>query len=395
MPCEAVVTPGVRPVGLIGTGELGICFVDRFRAGGHEVWAFDTDDGALGRAAAAGARPATGPAQVADRCQVVVMCVTGPDDVRACALGPGGLASVSGPDHLLIDTTTSLPGTTRAVADGLGEQGTLVVDAPVSRGVPAARRGELSVMVGGGRPDVDRARPLLALLGTDIVHVGAVGAGHAVKLVNMMLMGVHLVTLAQAIGNGARFGLQPGEIVRQLADAPSASYMTAVHLPQYVLGGTYESGFRLQLMAKDLHLARRMVMDLGLELPHLQAVCDVYNRACATLPTMADNMLVVPFVSALAAGMGDDEAAAAASDRRLPPPTAEPGHQAGTMGQLASQVTATNRMAALQAADTLAAAGVDGQAAFAVIDVSSGSSYWTKRLVDGRGPPTHRLHADN
>lgn len=391
-----VVTPGAGPVGLIGTGELGICFVGRFRAGGHEVWAFDTDDGALRRAAAAGARAATGPAEVADRCPVVVTCVTGPDDVRACALGSGGLSSACGPDHLVIDTTTSLPGTTRVVADGLGERGTLVVDAPVSRGVPAARRGELSVMVGGAPGDVERARPFLAMLGTDIVHVGAVGAGHAVKLVNMMLMGVHLVALAQAIGNGARFGLPPGEVVRQLADAPSASYMTAVHLPRYVLGGSYESGFRLQLMAKDVRLARRMVEDLGLELPHLQAVCDVYDRACASLPAMADNMLVVPFVSALAAGTGEDEAAAAARDRRLPVPTgAGPAHRSGTLSQLVSQVTATNRMAARQAADTLAAVGVDGPLAFAVIDVSSGSSYWTRRLAGGAGSPDHLLHADN
>jgi 3-hydroxyisobutyrate dehydrogenase-like beta-hydroxyacid dehydrogenase len=386
-------TPGVVPVGVIGTGELGICLVDRFRSGGHEVWVFDTDGAALARAAAAGARPATGPAEVAERCPVVLTCVTGPDDVRACALGPGGLSSVSGPEHLVIDTTTSLPATTRMVADGLGERGTVVVDAPVSRGVPAARRGELSVMVGGALRDVDRARSFLALLGTDIVHVGPVGAGHAVKLVNMALMGVHLVALAEAIGSGARFGLDPTDVVQQLAGAPSASYMTEVHLPRYVLGGTYDSGFRMQLMAKDLRLAGRMAEDLGVEQPLLRAVNDVYDRACGALPAMADNMLVVPFVSGLAAGMDEDDAATAARDGQLPTPEgAGPADRTGTMGQLVSQVTATNRAAADQVTDVLTLAGVERQAAFSVIDVSSGSSYWTGRLAGSARGQDHLLH---
>lgn len=371
-------TPSAAPVGVVGTGELGICFVERFRSQGHEVWAFDVDGQALDRATAAGAREASGPAQVAVQCPVVVTCVTGPDDVLECTLGPDGLFAASGPRHLVIETTTSLPETTRSVADRLGERGTIVVDAPVSRGVPAARRGELSIMVGGTLPDADRARPYLAALGTDIVHVGPIGAGHAVKLVNMMLMGVHLVAAAEAIGHGARLGVEPGEVVAQLAGRTAASYMTEVHLPRYVLGGTFESGFRLELMAKDLRLARRMADDLGLEVPLLRAAVGVFERARAALPTAADNMLVVPYVSGLAAGLNDAEAAAAAIAGRLPQQVPiGPGDRVVALRQLDSTVTATNRAVTGEAARLLEAAGVDCKAGFAVIDVSSGASYWT------------------
>ena len=113
-------SPGVAAIGVVGTGELGTCFVERFCSQGHEVWAFDLDDQALGRARAAGARAASGPAQLAAQCSVVVTCVTGPDNVLDCALGPGGLSAVAGPEHLVIETTTSLPGTTRSLAKQLG-----------------------------------------------------------------------------------------------------------------------------------------------------------------------------------------------------------------------------------------------------------------------------------
>lgn len=242
-------------------------------------------------------------------------------------------------------------------------------------------------MVGGGRHDVDLAQPFLEALGTDVVHVGPVGAGHAVKLVNMMLMGAHLVALAQAIGVGARLGLGSRDVVQQLAGSRSASYMTEVHLPRYVIGGTYESGFRLQLMAKDVRLARRMSEELGLRLPHLETVCDLYDRACAALSATADNMLVVPFLSGLASGMTNGEAAATARARQLPDPVSRgPGHRSGELQQLDAQVTATNRMAALEAAELLASAGVDRDAAHTVINMSSGASYWTSRLPGGPKP---------
>lgn len=370
----------IASIGVIGTGDLGVCFVDRFRSRGYDVWAFDVDDRALDRAVAAGARPASGPAAVAAQCSLVVTCVPGPDEVHDCVLGPGGLAAESGSGHLLIDTTTSLPGTTRLIEERMRERGIRIVDAPVSRGVPAAQRGELSVMLGGASEDVSRARPILDVLATDIVHVGPLGAGHVVKLVNMMLMGVHLVALSRTIGDAARSGLAPHDVVQQLSGSPSASYMTEVHLPRYVIGGSYDSGFRLELMAKDLRLARRMVEESGLELPNLATVCDIYDRACATLPAMVDNMLVVPFVSGLAAGMTENEAAAAACDRRLPMlAVPQAGQPLDTLQQLDAQVTATNRAAAREAAAMLASAGVDHDTAFSVIDLSSGSSYWTSR----------------
>ncbi|MHB1517460.1 MAG: NAD(P)-dependent oxidoreductase [Acidimicrobiales bacterium] len=374
------------PVGVIGVGELGGCFVERFHAGGHEVWAFDVDDRALQRAAVAGARPSTGPAEVAARCTTVVTCVTGPDDVRDCVLGPNGLVASVGPRHLVIDTTTSIASMTRMVAERLGAAGALMVDAPVSRGVPAALRGQLSIMVGGSHNGVERARPLLGELGTDIVHVGLIGAGHAVKLVNMMLMGVHLVGLAEAIGNGACAGLPAGDLVAQFRCSTSASYMTEVHLPRYVIGGSYASGFRLQLMAKDVRLARQMGAELGLVLPNLETVCEAYDRACTVLPPEADNMLVVPFLSGLTAGMTEVDAASAAHGQRLPEPVGTlPGNGRDTLRRIDAQLAARNEAAAREAATLLRAAGVDLEVAFAVIHMSSGSSRWTSRPPGRKG----------
>lgn len=372
------------PIGVVGVGPLGRCFVDRLRGGDHEVVAFDIDSQALAEACAAGARAADSPAEVASQCPVVIVCVTGPPEVLECALGDNGLVASVHEGCLIIETTTSLPETTQRVADVLGKRGVSVIDAPVSRGLPAAHQGTLSIMVGGAEADLHRAKPVLDLLGTDIIRVGPVGTGHAVKLINMMLMGAHLVALSEAVGVGASVGWSAADVVAKLNWGNTASFMTTNHLPRYVVAGSYQSGFTLGLMAKDLQLAFDMGTALGVHQPVLWRVVEAYKRAREGLADQSDNMLIVPFIGALASGREVADALDAAIAMRLPvkETTSVRNVDLDDLGEL---VANSNRQACLEAFCTMIATGVDVEAALSVIDVSSGASYYTHQLLKAVG----------
>src|SRR5690606_16499722 len=121
---------------------------------------------------------------------------------------------------------------------------------PVSRGVSAAIEGTLSVWLGGEKSDVDRAIPYLTPLATDILHVGPLGAGHAVKTVNMMLMGVNLIATAEAAAIAGAYRVELGAFLNVLNASSGGNYMASNHFPRFVQSGSYSSAFSAGLMRK-------------------------------------------------------------------------------------------------------------------------------------------------
>lgn len=372
-------------IGVVGTGKLGLCFVERLVSAGREVHAYDIDPAARVRAKDAGAHIEASPAEVAASCATVLICVTGPDQVRGCSLGLHGLRDGLNSDDLVIDMSTSLPGTTKEVARSLAERGIRFIDAPVSRGIPAAQAGTLSIMVGAEAPHtVELAMPVLKLLGTDIVRVGGLGDGNAVKLLNMMLMGAHLVAVAEALGLAAAHGANAQTMVEATDRAGGTSYMTSNHLPRYVLSRSYSSGFSLKLMAKDLGLGRTLADALAVPIPLTDRVCHVYSSALHILGDV-DNMRLVPFVASLAAGTDVQQARANALSGCLPDPESVNN---SSLSEISSLVTNSNALAAREASWIAKACKLSFRTAFSVIDMSSGASGFTSRLADGAFPPS-------
>jgi 3-hydroxyisobutyrate dehydrogenase-like beta-hydroxyacid dehydrogenase len=291
-------------VGVIGTGQLGSVIAHRLLGAGYDVVAYDRDPRALAGLEPA-VRRASGPREVAEAAPTVITCVTDAAAVRECVLGDEGLLAAAGAQTLVLEMTTSSPVVTRELGAVLAGVGAAMVDAPVSRGVPAARRGELSAWLGGDAADVARARPYLEPLATDVLHVGPLGAGHTVKAVNMMLMGVNLLATAEAAVVARSYGIDPERLMDVLNASSGGSYMTSNHFPRFVLSGSYESGFTSALMRKDLKVAVELAHDLGEPVLFGARALEMYNAflAQADVRPDTDNMRVVQFVAEL---MGDE-----------------------------------------------------------------------------------------
>jgi 3-hydroxyisobutyrate dehydrogenase len=228
---------------------------------GFAVVAYDVAPAALASAARAGAATAGSAAEAAKASQVVVTMLPSASHVVAAYLDGGGILEGLAAGRLCIDMSTVDPGTARRVAEAVRARGGRFVDAPVSGGVPRAHDGTLAIMVGGDAHDVEDARPVLAAMGTTIVHVGAVGSGEVAKLCNNLIAGVAAVAVSEAFRIAEGFGVDPRVLTAVIASSSGNTWvMEHMHpVPGLVAKAAasrdYAPGFTTDLMAKDLGLA--------------------------------------------------------------------------------------------------------------------------------------------
>jgi len=201
--------------------------------------------------------------------------------------------------------SSSEPLRTRALAEELAADGVRLVDAPVSGGVKGARAGTLTVMLGGTDADVARVRPWLEPMGT-VFPTGAVGSGHAMKALNNLLSATHLLATVEVMLTGERLGLDPQVMLSVFNRSSGKSGSTENKFPNFIVPGSYDSGFALRLMVKDMRIALGIAEATGV--PHDLATSAVESWAAAadTLEPDADHTEIERWVrSRLAASAGD------------------------------------------------------------------------------------------
>src|SRR3989454_9803714 len=179
------------------------------------------------------------------------------------------------PGGLVIDVGTSDPWRSRAHASRLTAKGIGWVDAPVSGGPEGAAKSSLAIMAGGSEPDFARARPILEKLGR-VVRVGEAGAGHAMKIVNQLIVGLTIEAVAEALTLAEKVGLEPRLVQKALAGGFADSKILQGHgsrmiAPPYVPGG------KVKTQLKDLLLARDLAGQASLHLPHLESAITLYQ----------------------------------------------------------------------------------------------------------------------
>lgn len=261
-------------VALIGLGAMGAPMARHLAGGPWRLLVHDADVARTGEvAAAAGAEAAT--LQDVAAADVAVLSLPDSTVVEAVLSPPGGLLAALRPGSLVIDVGSSRPASTQALAAVAAARGIDLVDAPVSGGVAKAATAELSVMVGGDAAAVERALPVLARLGVGPVHVGPVGAGHAMKALNNLLSAIGLVGASEVLSVGSRFGLDPSTMLEVLNASTGRNHATEVKVAQHVLSRTFASGFGLRLMVKDLTTA--------LDLAHSSTTPAPLSAACLEL----------------------------------------------------------------------------------------------------------------
>ncbi|TMJ63858.1 MAG: 3-hydroxyisobutyrate dehydrogenase [Alphaproteobacteria bacterium] len=272
-------------VGFIGTGTMGQPMLANLVKKGFEVVAFDVVPGALDAAVRLGAGRAGSAGEAAANCDLVITMLPSSANVEAAYLGESGIIEKAPAGRLCVDMSTIDPGTSQRVAARLEERGIRFLDAPVSGGVGGATAGTLAIMVGGDAGDLEEARPALAAMGGNIIHVGAVGAGEVAKLCNNLISGSALIAVAEAFRIGEAFGVDPQILTNVIAKSSGGTWvMEHMHpVPGIVDSAAssrqYAPGFMTDLMAKDLALAVNAAREKRVPVAVAAAAQQLYRMA--------------------------------------------------------------------------------------------------------------------
>ena len=187
--------------------------------------------------------------------------------VQSLVHGDDGLLRGLAPGTLLLDTSSSEPWLTEATGAALAAAGVAMVDAPVSGAEWGAKAAELVFMCGGAAADIERVRPLLEAMGKAVFHLGALGAGHAMKSLNNLVTALNFVAVSEALVVGKRCGLDPAAMVDVLDRSTGMSWISQTHIRQRVLSRSFDDPFKLALMVKDVGIARRLADSVDVEVP--------------------------------------------------------------------------------------------------------------------------------
>ena len=286
-------------IGFIGLGAMGGPMAMRVvRAGFQQVCV--GGHGAADALASLGAALVATPAEVARQVDVVITMLPADAELNEVVLGVNGLREGFSPGKTLIDMTTATGMSLLEVERELAPLGVRVLDAPVSGGTPAAAEGKLTIMVGGDADLLEQHRPLLETMGTKIVHVGALGQGKVVKMVNQMMAAVHLLAIGEAFALGARCGADATTMYNVIRDSSGYSRMMDLRLPGFLLAGSSRPGFKLDLMKKDLNLALESARSTGIPVLLTSLATQIFSAASTAGEGGSDFSAAAQFLAAMA-----------------------------------------------------------------------------------------------
>jgi len=275
-------------VGIIGLGSMGYGMAKTLLREGFHVIGTDLDEEQKLAAQALGVTIATDTKALCQSCQVIILSLPMAKHVQAVIKGEGGIIENAQANSLILDTSTSEPEVTRALAAELASHGHQLLDSPVSGGPAGAAAGTMVMVVGGDVTALQRAEPFLDALSSKVVHLGESGNGHVAKLINNLLCAAHLVTTAEAISLGKKAGLDPEALIAGLNAGSGRSAVSEVNFPRWILNEEFNSGFTMQLMRKDVRLAKQLIEDMGLSLPMAEQTSSIWHASADNIADQDD-----------------------------------------------------------------------------------------------------------
>lgn len=301
-------TPTPHRVGFIGLGNMGLPMAANLQAAGYEVVAFDRSPTALAIAVANhDVKPAGSPSTVAESVDIVITMLPTDRAVHETVHGDVGLLTGRPEGLFMLDMGSSSVESTRRLGTVLRRHHGYLVDAPVSGGVGRARDGSLSIMVGGDQDDIGRCEEILAVLGSRVHRTGGLGTGHAMKALNNLLSALGLLAAMEVLLIGERSGLDPKVMLEVLNTSSGRNHATQHKVDTFILSRTYDSGFSLDLMVKDLHHAAGLASDVDkTNLALTSAGVTAWEEALASLGPGHDHTEVARWVRRLCEGSHAD-----------------------------------------------------------------------------------------
>lgn len=293
-------------IGFVGLGNMGAPMARHLVNAGYQLVAADANPAALERfCSTVPCERARSLTELGQSCRLVITMLPDGAAVRQVVLADDGVAAGLSPGCVVLDMSSAEPVGTRELGRKLAVAGIALVDAPVSGGVKRAVEGTLAIMAGGEPAAIARCRPVLAKLG-QVFCTGAGGAGHAVKALNNYLSAVALAATAEAMMAGERFGIEPQVMLEILNHSTGRNSATEQKYPAFVLPRSFNSGFALGLMAKDLAIARDLAASLGTPSALLRECAGLWSRAERVLGSSADNTEVVRYLESLPGSNADE-----------------------------------------------------------------------------------------
>ena len=268
---------GLSPVAFLGLGALGSPMAANLLKAGFPLTVHNRSREREAPLAQAGAATAPSPAAAVATAELVCLCLS--DDRAVQEVLEAAVAGLR-PGSLVVDFSTIAPATSQALATALAARRVAYLDAPVTGGTEGARAGTLSVLVGGDEADLERARPLLAVIGERISHLGPVGAGQQAKAVNQVLVAGSYAAVAEALALGQRLGLPMEQVCTALAAGAAGSWALE-HRSAAMLRQEFPLGFRLSLHRKDLAIALEAAGGCDLNLPVTALVAQLEDELIA------------------------------------------------------------------------------------------------------------------
>ena len=280
-------------IGFAGLGAIGRPMAARLAAN-HDLTVWNrTGSVAEAFAATHEVAVASTPRELAEGSEVLFTCLPSSREVVALLDGPDGLEAGLQPGTLVIDCTSGDPERSRQIAGRLRERGVALVDAPVSGGVVGAEAGTLTAMVGAEGEDFDRARGVLDVFCGTILHVGPIGAGHALKAVSNAILASNIIAVAEGMTAAVKAGVPAATALEVLNASNARSFASMELVPQRALTRAWPKTFKLALLDKDVKNALAVIDDAGLEARLLRTVSVLVSEARAVLGEEADHVEVV------------------------------------------------------------------------------------------------------
>jgi 3-hydroxyisobutyrate dehydrogenase len=271
----------IKTVTFIGLGVMGEAMCRNLaKKGTWRVVGFDMKPEPLQRLAADGVVAAPSLSAAVAGSDVVLMCLPGGAEVEAVTRGPGGLIGLLKKGQTLVDMSTAPPRLMRELSAELEAKGVDFADAPVARTRRAAVDGTLCIMVGGTSAVYERIKPILATMGTEIPHCGAVGAGQVVKIMNNMVVFETTLAIAEAITIAEAAGVDGKVLYDTMSKGSADSFVLRNHGMKHLLPQDYpEQAFSVRYAIKDLSYARELARETGVDARAAELMHEVFEEA--------------------------------------------------------------------------------------------------------------------
>ena len=272
-------------IGIIGCGNMGGGMVSQLVAAGTDVSCYDPDPDTQTSMRSVGARVADTASALVTGKEIIILSLPKAQVVEAvmAEVAPHIQAGA-----IVLDTSTSTPTTSQAMAE-LGQTNCFdFIDGPVSGGPAAANAGTMTMLLAGHQDAIDRLMPVTDILTTKTVMVGASGAGHAAKIANNMLCAANLVLVAEAVRMCKAAGVSAEGLLEGVNAGSGRSGVSEVNFPKWVLNGAFDSGFTMGLMRKDVGLALELAEQTGVDLAGFAGIADLWLSQSGDIPDTAD-----------------------------------------------------------------------------------------------------------